>query len=273
MSYFQAFIMGIIQGVTEFLPISSSAHLVLTPIFLRWDIPEDQIFPFDVLVQMGTLVAVIIYFRNDILSISRAFVLAMVRRDPFGEPESRLGWYLLLASIPAGFIGLDFKDIIEKVFINPAATAIFLCFTAFFLLMAEYLGKRSRIIDDITWLDAIWIGIAQAFAIFPGISRSGATIAGGMTRNLNREAAARFSFLLSIPIMFAAGFLSGASLFTMPEITRFLPILFTGFMTSAIVGYLSIHWLLRFLTRHSFRAFAFYCIGLGLITIIVIYVH
>lgn len=272
MTFFQAFILGIIQGLTEFLPISSSAHLVLAPYFFGWQFPIEQVFPFDVLVQIGTLAAVIIYFWKDLLSIGRAFLSGLIQRQPFKEPHSRLGWYILLATLPAGVIGLLFDDLVEQAFHDPAITAFFLLITATLLVIAEKVGRRTRSLHELGWRDALWIGFAQALSIFPGISRSGATIAGAMTCNLQRREAARFSFLMSIPIMAAAGLLSLVKLAALPGLAQFLPVLAVGFITAAVVGYLSIHWLLAFLTRRSLNIFAIYCAGLGIVTLLITYV-
>jgi undecaprenyl-diphosphatase len=272
MSILQAIILGIVQGLTEFLPISSSAHLVLVPFFLGWKIPVDQEFPFDVLVQLGTLLAVIIYFRKDLWAIIVAFIQGLVRRKPFAEFDSRMGWYLILATIPASIIGLLIKDQVEAAFNSPAATGVFLFVTAFFLLLAEQVGKRSRPLETLTWVDALWVGIWQIISLFPGVSRSGSTIAGGMTRNLTRPAAARFSFLMSVPVMLAAGLLTTLDLLKVPNLSSFLPVMAIGFITAAIVGYISIRWLLSFLVSHSLRWFAVYCILIGAITLIVAYV-
>ena len=273
MSLLQAILLGIIQGLTEFLPVSSSAHLVLVPFLLGWTIPEDQIFSFDVLVQMGTLVAVIIYFRKDLLDIILAFLRAIVQRRPFGDPQANLGWYIILATIPAGLAGILLKSKVEAAFNSPVVTALFLFVTAFLLLLSEWIGRRERPLESITWKDALWIGCAQAISIFPGISRSGSTIAGGLTRNFERRAAARFSFLMSIPILLAAGLLAGVDLVKMPDISGFLPMLAAGFLAAAVVGYLSIHWLLSYLNRHSLRSFAIYCCAIAVVTLVVAYVR
>ena len=263
MSFLQSLILSIVQGITEFLPVSSSAHLVLVPYMFNWKIPEAQIFPFDVLVQLGTLVAVILYFRNDLWSIIKSFFSAIRQRQPFATTEARLGWYLILATIPAGLAGVIFKDSVEAAFNDPQLTAYFLYGTAILLVAAEIFGQRSRQLETIRWVDALWIGIFQAFAIFPGISRSGATLTGGMTRNLYRPAAARFSFLMSIPIMLAAGVFSLSELFEVPNLKAFLPVLSVGFVTAGVVGYLAIRWLLAFLSHRSLYYFAVYCILLG----------
>jgi undecaprenyl-diphosphatase len=263
MSFLQSLILGIIQGLTEFLPVSSSAHLVLVPFILEWKIPQSQVFPFDVLVQIGTLLAVIAYFRKDLWSILRAFVQAIIHHKPFETLEARMGWYLILATIPAGLAGVFLKDRVEAAFNNPRITAIFLFITALFLLGSEFLSRRCRKLEQLNWLDALVAGIFQAFSIFPGISRSGASITGGMLRHLERPAAARFAFLMSIPIMLAAGIFSVPDLMEVPDLGAFLPVLIVGFVAAAVVGYLSIHWLLSFLNKRSLVYFAAYCILLA----------
>ena len=263
MTFLQSLILGIIQGLTEFLPISSSAHLVLVPYLLEWNIPESQVFPFGVLVQLGTLLAVILYFWKDLWEVIKGFVLALAHKKPFESADARLGWYLILATIPAGLAGLFLKDKVEAAFNNARITAIFLLVTALFLLAAEFFSRRNRNLEQMTWRDALWIGIFQAFSIFPGISRSGSTIAGGMTRHFERRSAARFSFLMSIPVMLAAGILSIPDLLAVPDVKTFLPILLVGFVVAGIVGYFSIRWLLSFLNQHSLVYFAIYCVLLG----------
>ena len=272
MTIIQALILGIIQGITEFLPVSSSAHLVIVPFLLKWDIPIEQAFPFDVLVQLGTLAAVIIYFWKDLVHIVRAFILGLINKQPFSDPDSRLGWFLILATIPAGLGGLLLKDQVEKAFNSPLATALFLFVTAFLLIISERIGRRRRNLSDLNWKDALWIGAAQVLAIFPGVSRSGSTIAGGLSRDLKRTDTARFSFLMSIPIMLAAGLFSLLDLHDMTGLSSFLPVLIIGFLSAAIVGYLSIAWLLAFLNRRTLTPFAIYCIAAALITLLVGYV-
>ncbi len=272
MTIFQALILGVIQGITEFLPVSSSAHLVLTPFLLGWDIPEAQIFPFDVLVQVGTLLAVLFYFRRDIWEILSAVLNGVQRRAPFADVQSRLGWLILLGTVPAGIAGVLIKEIVEKAFNSPRATALFLFGTALLLILAEFIGKRTRSLDNLNWKDALLIGVFQALALFPGISRSGATIACGMLRNLERKSAARFSFLLMIPAMLAAGLVSLLDLLEVPDLASFLPAMITGFVTSALVGYFAIAWLLSFLRRRPLYVFAAYCAALAALTLILSYV-
>jgi undecaprenyl-diphosphatase len=259
MTLLQSILLGIIQGLTEFLPISSSAHLVIIPYVLDWHIPAQEAFIFDVLVQLGTLLAVIVYFRNDLYRIIIGVINGLIHKRPFSEPSSRLGWILVLATIPAIIAGLFFKDPIERAFSSPLATGLLLFGTAALLVIAELIGKRNRQIETTSWMDALIIGLFQVISLLPGISRSGSTISGGMIRNLERTAAARFSFLMSVPVMLGAGTLAIIDLIKLPNFSVQIPFLVTGFITSAIVGYLSIRWLLAYLVTRRLYPFAIYC--------------
>jgi undecaprenyl-diphosphatase len=270
MTILQAIILGIVQGLTEFLPISSSAHLVLVPALLGWTIPADFNFIFDVIVQMGTLVAVIVYFFRDLIDILSAFFKGLWTKTPFKDPKSRMGWFVILATIPAGIIGLMIKPLVESAFESPTATALMLVVTALILFIAERIGKQQRELSKMTWVDALWIGLGQALAIFPGISRSGTTISTGLVRGLKREGAARFSFLMSIPIMIATGLLEVKDFIGMPGFSDYLPALITGVVVAAIVGYLAIRWLLGYLTKHSLYVFSIYCLIAAAISLIVL---
>lgn len=269
MTAIQAFILGIIQGFTEFLPISSSGHLVIAPYLLGWEIPQQDAFIFDVLVQVASLFAVFAYFWIDIKHIVSAVLNGIAERKPMEDPSAKLGWLILLATIPAALIGLLLKDLFEKTFSNPLAASIALLVTAGLLIVAEKIGNRVRSLLQINWKDALWIGIFQIFALFPGVSRSGTTITGGMIRNLDRHSAARFSFLMSIPVMLAAGFIASIDLLSTPNFASLLKTYFWGFLSSAIVGYLAIRWLIRYLTNHSLYIFSIYCSVLAIITILV----
>jgi undecaprenyl-diphosphatase len=263
MSIIQAIFLGIIQGFTEFLPVSSSAHLVIFPYLFGWRIPTDQNFSFDVLVQLGTLLSLIIYFRKDIWQILLAVLQGINDKAPFNNENSRLGWLVILATIPAGLAGIILKSKVEEAFGSPSLTAFFLFGTAFFLVIAEVIGKRSRELIELTWKNAIIVGLFQAISIFPGISRSGSCIAGGMVQNYRRNDAARFSFLMAIPIMMAAGVLGIMDLLKVKDLIQFLPVLIAGFIAAALVGYFVIHWMLNYLNKHSLYVFAGYCIILG----------
>lgn len=268
MTIVQSIILGILQGLTEFLPISSSAHLVIAPYILGWQIPVQEGFIFDVLVQLGTLLAVIFYFWRDLYQIILGVIEGLIHRRPFSDPMSRLGWILILATIPAVIAGILFKDLVEQAFGSPLAAGLFLLGTAALLVIAERVGKRNLQLDKISWMDALIIGLFQVISLLPGISRSGSTISGGMMRNLDRPSAARFSFLMSVPVMLGAGALTLVDLIKSPNFTVQIPTLLAGFSISAIVGYLSIRWLLSYLTKHPLYIFAIYCLAVSIIVII-----
>lgn len=265
MTLFQALVLGIVQGLTEYLPVSSSAHLVLVPWALGWEFEPDAAFAFDVLVQMGTLVAVIAYFWKDLVHMLRAILQALTRREAVQDPYLRLAGWIVLATLPAVVAGIALKDLVQAAFGSPLATSGFLLLTAALLLAAERIGKRLRPLDSATWKDAVWIGLAQALALFPGLSRSGATISAGLMRGLDRPGSARFSFLLSIPVMIGAGVLTLGDLAALPGAAAYVPAVLVGFASAAIVGYASIRWLLGFVTRHSLAAFSAYCALVGLL--------
>jgi len=262
-SILQAIILGIVQGLTEFLPVSRSAHLVLVPYLLGWKFSEDEAFVFGVLVQIPSLVAVIIYFWRDLWQIALGWLRGLAERKPFGSTPARLGWLLILATIPAGLFGLTVKDAVESAFSNPAMTGFFLLLTGTMLMFAERLGRRTRAIEQMTWKDALWIGVAQALSVFPGISRSGSTISGGMIRHLDRPVAARFAFLMSVPIFTAAGLLAVNDLLEMPDVGRLLLAYLPGFLASGIVSYIAIRWLIQYVAKHPLWVFAVYCFLLG----------
>ena len=269
MTLLQSIILGIIQGLTEFIPVSSSAHLVLTPYLLNWHIPAQEAFIFDILVQLGTLLAVILYFRKDLYTIIVGVITGIIRKQPLTEPSSRLGWMIILATIPAVIAGLLFKEPVERVFANPLATGILLFGTSILLLIAEFVGQRIRRLENISWVDALIIGLFQVISLLPGISRSGSTISGGMIRNLERPAAARFSFLMSIPVMMGAGTLALIDLTKVPNFSIHIPNLIAGFITSAVVGYLAIRWLIGFLVSRKLIPFAIYCAVVSALVILV----
>ncbi len=270
MTLIQALILGIVQGLTEFLPVSSSAHLVLVPFLLNWKLDPTQAFVFDVLVQLGTLVAVIAYFWKDLLAVLKAWTAGIRSRQPFAEAESRLGWFVILATIPAGLTGLLLKDKVEAAFSNPMLTALMLFITAILLTLSEVLSKKTRETSELTWLDSLIIGAFQAVSIFPGISRSGATISGGLFRGLKRQDAARFSFLLAIPIMTAAGVLALKDLLAVPGLASFLPVVLIGFVASGLIGYFVIRWFLNFLKTKSLLPFALYCALLAVAVLLIL---
>ncbi len=270
MTLFQAIFLGIVQGISEFMPISSSGHTIIVPFFLNWQIPEQELFFFNVLVELGTLVAIILYFRKDLLQILTGFIQGLIKKQPFATHDSRLGWLLILATIPAGLAGFFLNDLFEQIYTSPLITGIALLVTAGLLFLSEQVSQKIGDTHDITARTALFIGVMQILALVPGISRSGSTISGGMFHHLRREAAGRFAFLMSIPIMLAAGALSTYQMLTeMPDLGSFLPMLVAGFLTAMIVGYLVIRWLLRFLVNNSLVYFSIYCILIGSLTIVV----
>ncbi len=268
MTLVQAAVLGVVQGLTEFLPVSSSGHLVLVPHLLGWRLSGREAFVFDVLVQWGTLFAVFAYFRRDLAQIIAATVRELGRGRPLASQDSRLGWQIALATLPAVVVGLLFKDQIEGAFASARATGLFLFATAGLLVAAETIGRRTRGLETLNWWDAWWIGCAQVLALLPGVSRSGATIAGGMARHLDRETAARFSFLMSVPVMLGAGVLALRDLASLESTAAMLPPLLVGFATALVSGYLAIRWLLAYLMRHSLYGFAVYCVLAGTVALL-----
>lgn len=268
MTILQAFILGIIQGITEFLPISSSGHLVLFPYLAGWEIPQDQVFVFDVLVQLGTLIAVIVFFWKDIWGIARITISSLWQPNLFSRPEVRLGVYILIATLPAVVIGFLLKDTVEAAFSDPTATALFLLLTAFLLVLAEWVGKQTVELENIHWHDALRIGVFQALALFPGVSRSGATITGGMLWGMKRQDAARFSFLIAVPVMIGAGVLAVFDLDKVTNLASFAMPMLVGFITSAVVGYIAIRWFLNYLGKNSLTIFSIYLVVFSLLSLI-----
>ncbi len=258
MTIFQSFLLGILQGLTEFIPVSSTAHLLIGQELLGIQ-ANDAMFSFLVLVQLGTILSLIVYFWKDLLKLVIAFFA-----KPFSTKENRLGWYIIIATIPALIFGYVLKSAVEALFKTPLLeAAIRLLITAVVLALAEWLGKRNRSLEKMTWLDALFVGIVQVIAIFPGASRSGTTISAGMARGLDRPSAARFAFLMSVPVMLAAGGYQSLDLLKMSGLGTFLPLLAVGFLLAAIVGWLAVKWLLGYLNKHSLYIFAAYCAIIG----------
>jgi undecaprenyl-diphosphatase len=261
----QAIVLGIVQGLTEFAPVSSSAHLVLVPWFLHWPAPT---LTFDTTLHLGTLLAVVVYFWRDIWDLIRAFFASLRDRNLAGEPLKKVAWLLIVATIPAALAGALFKDFFEALFEQPLYVGILLLVTAATLFMSERVAARARGLERLTLADSLVIGVAQAAAIAPGISRSGATMSGGLVMGLTRIAAARFSFLLSIPIIFGAGVMQLRQVVKGAEPTP-LVLLAIGFIVSAVTGYLCIRFLMRYLQNRTLNVFAAYCAALGLATMAV----
>lgn len=270
MTIFQAVFLGVLQGATEFLPVSSSGHLVLIPWLLGWNSPG---LVFGAVVHWGTALAVIIYFWQDWLALLRDCAASLGTMWPrrmsscssrgAGTEQPLLAWLILLGTVPGVLVGYLLEDFFEAVFGRPAAAAGFLLVTAGLLAAAEPLSRREENLSGLRWSDALFIGVGQALAIFPGISRSGATIAAGLVRGLKRESAARFSFLLATPIILGAGLLQVVELAQSGSLIATAPSLIVGFLASGGVGFACIHLLLRYLQRRRLYPFAIYCALLG----------
>jgi undecaprenyl-diphosphatase len=265
MTLTHALLLGIIQGLTEFIPVSSTAHLLIGQALLK--IPSgDKIFSFNVIIQLGTVLAMLLFFWKDLLSILQAFFLGIWHKKPFETHDSLVGWLVIVATIPGLIVGFLFKDVMETLFSNPILiAAIRLLITAGLLGAVEYLGGHKRKLESASWMDAIVIGSFQVLAIFPGASRSGSTIAGGLLRGFDRPSAARMAFLMSAPILTAAGAYETLKVIQMPGTREFLPFLAVGFITAGIVGWFALQWLMKFLRDHSIYLFAAYCALVGVI--------
>ncbi len=272
MNTIQAVILGIIQGLTEFLPVSSTAHLLIAQNFLG--IPaNDAAFAFTVLVQLGTLLALGIFYWKELVEIITSTLNGLFHRKASDEPGSRLGWYVLLASIPALAIGYLLRHAIESLFKEPLLeSGIRLLMTTVLLVIAEWIGREKRALSDMKWLDALIIGVFQVLSVFPGSSRSGSTIAGGMIRNFDRPSAARFAFLMSAPVMLVAGAYQSLQVIQLPGTREFLPLIAVGFIAAAIVGWLALRWLVNYLKDHSLYVFAAYTAVVGVICLVLHFV-
>ena len=263
MTLLHAFLLGIIQGLTEFIPVSSTAHLLIGQRF--FEIPANgEVFSFLVIVQLGTLVSLFAFYWKDLFAIAKATL--DIRRP---TPERNLGIYIILATIPALVVGYLLNDMVEQLFERPMLQASIRLFSAAALLsFAEWLSKRNRSLDSMTWFDALFIGAMQVLSVFPGASRSSTTISGGMFLGFDRPSAARFAFLMSMPVMLAAGALEMLDVWRLPNTRELLPLLVVGFVTAAMVGWFSIKWLIGYLSQHSLYVFAIYCAIVGMIVLV-----
>lgn len=263
MDILQAIVLGIVQGLTEFLPISSSGHLRIVPAFFGW---EDPGAAFTAVTQFGTMLAVLVYFRSDLLRIGTTWVASL--RDPSlrSEIDARMGWYILLGTIPISIIGLVFSNQIESgardLYLIGAALIVF----SFVMLAAERYGKREREIETLTRRDGIIIGCAQAIALIPGVSRSGATISAGLFLGLARPAAARYSFLLSIPAVVLSGVFELRKIGEGGGAGGLETLVAT--ILAFVVGYASIAFLLKFLVNHSISVFVAYRLVIGIAVLV-----
>jgi len=257
MDLIQIVILALIQGLTEFLPISSSAHLILVPVLTGW---EDQGLAFDVAVHLGTLSAVVFYFRRDLVKMGYDWFGSLNGRGMVGD--ARLAWGVLLGTIPVGIAGLLFKDVIEKDLRGAAVIAATTIIFGLLLWLVDYRGRKNRSEHQINWKDIAVIGIAQAIALIPGTSRSGITITAGLLMGLTREASARFSFLLSIPVIVLASGLELIELLGSQHAVDWVTLVL-GTLISAVSAYLVIHYFLVALNRIGMWPFVVYRLALG----------
>lgn len=258
MDTIQILLLAVLQGLTEFLPISSSAHLILLPQLNGW---QDQGLAFDVAVHVGTLTAVVAYFRVELAAMLRDFIRSLVERRLVGE--SRLAWGVLFGTIPVGLAGLAFKDAVETTLRSPLVIAAATIVFGLALWWADARGRRLRSEHTIGWRDVLVIGVAQAIALIPGTSRSGITMTAGLMQGLTREGAARFSFLLSIPVILLAGGLNALELVESPAPVDWLALLL-GSATAAVSAYVCIHFFLKLLEQVGMLPFVIYRLLLGI---------
>ncbi|MDQ2966186.1 MAG: undecaprenyl-diphosphatase UppP [Chloroflexota bacterium] len=265
----QALVMGIVQGLTEFLPVSSSGHLIVVPFLLGWHDPFITSLEFSVMLHLGTLVALLAYFRAEWLRLVPAGMAALRDRSFRDDPDRRLAWLLAAATIPALVIGFLFNDLIEQRFRQVGLVALMLVVGGAILWLAERNGSRTREIGGLTFRAAIGIGTAQALALIPGISRSGISISAGLFAGLDRESAARFSFLMATPITALAGAYETRKVLTGESGVEIavLPLV-VGLVASLVAGFIAIAFLLRFLRSHPTHVFVVYRALLATVVVI-----
>jgi undecaprenyl-diphosphatase len=266
----QALIMGIVQGLTEFLPVSSSGHLIVVPFLAGWDDAFINSLAFSVMLHMGTLVALLLYFRSDWVRLVPAGLAAIRDRSLRGDPDRRLAWLLVASTIPAALVGLVFSDLIEGLFRHVGLVAITLVIGGLVLLIADRFGASSRTVQDVTFPIAIGIGAAQALALIPGISRSGISISAARLVGMDRESAARFAFLMATPITAGAGIFEVRKLLSGEGGIQVAALpLVVGMVASLVSGLVAIHFMLSFLRRQSLDAFVWYRFALAAVVLIV----
>ncbi|MDO3379959.1 undecaprenyl-diphosphate phosphatase [Geoalkalibacter halelectricus] len=263
MDLLQILVLSVVQGLTEFLPISSSAHLILVPVLTAW---EDQGLAFDIATHVGTLAAVIIYFRRDLYQVGTDWAHSLKTREL--TPAARLGWGILLATIPVGLAGLTFKGFIETSMRSPVILACSLIGFALLLSYADWRRRGDRDEYGLTWKDVLFIGCAQALALIPGTSRSGITITAALLLGLSREGAARFSFLLSIPVTALAGGLQAVELLRSVDAVEWTPMIL-GALFAGVSAFVCIHYFLAFIRRIGMQPFVIYRIALGILLLMV----
>ncbi len=275
MNLLQSILMGIVQGLSEFLPVSSSAHLVFTSnfykVFKNLPISEQstqEVF-FDIMLHLGTLIAVLIFFRRDVWEICKALFFAIRNKD-FSNPQAKLGLYIIAGTVVTIVLALPFNEIANHLVFHPALVGCLLIVTGGVLFYSEYLSKkRGENSQQVNLSQALLIGLAQGFAVLPGFSRSGWTIATGLFLGLDRQTSARYSFLLSIPIILGASMVYPIVKIDIAEAATYnWTAIFVGTFVSGIVGYLCIKYFMKFISKFSLNIFAYYCVIMGLFTLV-----
>jgi undecaprenyl-diphosphatase len=262
----QAVVLGTLQGLTEFLPISSSAHLRIFPELFGWGDPGAA---FTAVIQIGTELAVLIFFRKDILRIASAWLKSLVRPEYRGHFDARMGWFIIVGSMPIVILGILLKDIIERDFRNLWIIGTTLIVLGIVLGISDRIGSSDKQIKQITLRDSVLMGLAQALALIPGVSRSGATLSMGRLLGYEREAATRYAFLLAIPAVVGAGLFELEEIPDGDNIYGWGPTL-VATVVSFVVGYAAIAWLLRYISTHSYTPFVLYRVALGTTTLVLV---
>jgi undecaprenyl-diphosphatase len=263
--YFDAVVLGVVEGLTEFLPVSSTGHLTVAEKLLGLEVDDPAVTGYTAVIQMGAIAAVIFYFARDIWNIIRAWTLGLFRSEYRGQLDHRMGWYVIVATIPVGVAGLLGKGLITGPLRSLWVVAFALIGWSVVMVVAERVGRQDRPERDLGMKDAIWIGFAQALALIPGISRSGATISVGLFRGLDRVTATKLSFFMSVPALLAAGIFELKDLKGVDAGPAVV-----GVVVAFLVAYASIAWLLRFVAHHSIAWFVPYRVGLGLLLLILL---
>lgn len=267
MTIWDAIILGIVEGLTEFLPVSSTGHLTITSKILGQQIDDPAITAFTAVIQFGAIAAVVLFMWKDIRTYAVAWFKGLRHPEHRGEFDHRMGWFVIVGSLPICVVGFVFRDLISGPLRSMWWVAGSLIGWSFFMVAAERLGSKARPLTRITLIDAVVMGIIQCLALIPGVSRSGATITAGLFRGLDRVAATKMAFLLGIPA------LVGAAVFQLPEALNggvgVVPVI-VGTVVSFVVGYASVAWLIKFVAKHTTEVFAFYRILLGIVILILL---
>lgn len=270
MNIFHAILLGFVEGVTEFLPISSTGHLTILEKLLGYSITDPDITAFTAIIQIGAVLATVVYFWRDIVRIASAWLQGLATKDKRSLPDYRFGWAIILGSLPIGIIGLLFKDQIETTLRSLWFVATALLLWSAVMWFADTYGKQNRHEKDATWKDTLIIGIVQCLALIPGVSRSGATMSAGLLRGLDRVAVTKLSFFLSIPALVAAGIFQAVTKFD--DITNgvgWVPTIIATVISFA-VAYVAVAWLLKFIAHHSYRVFIYYRVVLAFVLFVLL---